>query len=224
MGPGSLVYPHSHAPGSSPLPAPPRSPIPRPPSIRPPHRKLFLINENGKLGPHITSRDVLGSGNGGNGSRCLGQHSPGFERPRSGRVLLPAQASWVLQREPGPLKPPAGGARVRRPRPRPGPWRCRRRAASVNSLRHLATASGNAARRSPGVRPLGPAAPLSGKPHPALQGIVSGELGTCQPGGSISSSPDHPSPVTLRSCPLTGGQPRYCVQVQASGRCPSSCC
>jgi hypothetical protein len=37
--------------------APPTSrfspPIPRPPSIRPPHRKLFLINANGKLGSHI---------------------------------------------------------------------------------------------------------------------------------------------------------------------------
>lgn len=155
VGPGSWVYPHSHAPGSSPFP--PRSPIPRPPSIRPPHRKLFLINENGKLGPHITSRDVLGSGNGSNGNRRLGQHGLGFEWPGSGRA-----SSFLLEPlggaegTPAPAAP-AGSAQVRRPGP--GPRGCLPRAASVNSLRHLATASRNAARRFVGVRPLSPAAP-----------------------------------------------------------------
>lgn len=90
----------------------------RPPSIRPPHRKLFLINENGKLGPHITSRDVLGS--------------------KQQRELLPwaaqpgVRVAWAwpgpplscsglvgVQREPGPLETLAGGAQVRRPHPPP---------------------------------------------------------------------------------------------------------
>lgn len=60
--------------------------IPRPPSLRPPHRKLFLINENGKLGPHVTSRDVLGS-------RSNGSH-PGSEWPGLGRVLLFPTRAW----------------------------------------------------------------------------------------------------------------------------------
>ncbi|ELK06731.1 Nuclear factor 1 X-type [Pteropus alecto] len=68
----------------------------RPPSIRPPHRKLFLINENGKLGPHIvTSRDVLGSRI--DGSRCIGQQ-PGVRVAGPGQVLrLPAWASRVCR-------------------------------------------------------------------------------------------------------------------------------
>lgn len=107
VGLSSLVYPHSHAPGSSPHPAlpAPRSPIPRPPSIRPPHRKLFLINENGKLGPHITSRDVLGSGNGSNGSRRLGQYSPGFER-----LGLAGASSFLLRPRARAEGTPAPGA------------------------------------------------------------------------------------------------------------------
>lgn len=98
-------------PGLSPQPCtwqPPTSrfsslAILRPPSIRPPHRKLFLINENGKLGPHITSRDVLGSSSEG---RCLGRHNPGSEWPGPGQVLLfPARVSWVYRGNPGPERP-----------------------------------------------------------------------------------------------------------------------
>lgn len=125
-----------------PATASPHSPIPRPPCIRPPHRKLFLINENGKLGPHITSRDVLGSGS--NQSCCLRQHNPGSEWPEPGRVLLvPGRTLWLCKGNPGPR---ADCAQVRRLRPR----RSLRRAASVNSLCHLAAESGSAAHRSRG--------------------------------------------------------------------------
>lgn len=107
-----------HLASPPPPAAPPRSPIPRPPSIRPPHRKLFLINENGKLGPHITSRDVLGSGS--NESRRLGQHSPGFEWPGSGRGLrLPAQSSLACRGNHGPWSPRRAARRSAAPAPVP---------------------------------------------------------------------------------------------------------
>lgn len=94
-----------HLAAPPPPPPAPRSPIPRPPSIRPPHRKLFLINENGKLGPHITSRDVLGSGIGSNGSRRLGQYSPGFER-----LGLAGASSFLLRPRARAEGTPAPGA------------------------------------------------------------------------------------------------------------------
>lgn len=122
VGPGSLVYPHSHAPGISPPPAvaPPRSPIPRPPSIRPPHRKLFLINENGKLGPHIKSRDVLGSGNGSNESRRLGQHNPGFEWPGlAGVSAFQLRPRWCAEGTPAPGAPRRAARRSAAPAPVP---------------------------------------------------------------------------------------------------------
>ena len=142
--------------------------IPRPPSIRPPHRKLFLINENGKLGPHIT------------GSAWQRQQreplpraaQPGVRVARAWRGPHPYCSGLVgVQREPKPLETPAGRIQVRGPRSRCS----RRRAASVNSLRHLATASGNAARAPSGC---GPCAPLPGRPGKkaplVFQGVVSG--------------------------------------------------
>lgn len=80
------------------------SPIPRPPCIRPPHRKLFLINEHGKFGPPISSRDVLGSGR--NQSCRLGPHNTGSEGPERGRVLLvPARTLPLCKGFPGPCGP-----------------------------------------------------------------------------------------------------------------------
>lgn len=90
----------------------------RPPSIRPPHRKLFLINENGKLGPHIvTSRDVLGSRI--DGSRCIGQQ-PGVRVAGPGQVLrLPAWASRVCRGNLGPWRPRRTALRFAAPSPGP---------------------------------------------------------------------------------------------------------
>lgn len=156
--------------------------IPRPPSLRPPHRKLFLINANGKLGPHITSRDVLGSRSHGSraGSTTRGASGPGLAGSFS-FLLWPRGA----QRAPRPLEARAGGAQVRRPRPR----RCRPRAASVNSLRHLAAAAGSAARGSLGVRPVSPAAR---RPREAAFGLSGrGEWGTWH------------SPRGYRFCPFS---------------------
>lgn len=90
VGQGSVGYTSPPAPPQPCTWQPPTSrfsslAVPRPPSLRPPHRKLFLINENGKLGPHIASRDVLGSRS--NRSRS-GSTTPGSERPGLGRVLL----------------------------------------------------------------------------------------------------------------------------------------
>lgn len=161
VGPSSLDYPSQPCTWQLPLPpAPPPAflhwPIPRPPCIRPPHRKLFLINENGKLGPHIISRDVLGSGSEQN--CCLGQHNPGSEnRSLAGSSSL-LFGPWGVQRDPGPLDPRAGSEQVRRLRPRLS----QPRAASVNSLCHLAAESGSAACRSQGCGAPEPHSP--GKP------------------------------------------------------------
>lgn len=132
-----------------PSPPPPRFSslaIPRPPSIRPPHHKLFLINENGKLGPHITG--------------CAWQRQQREPLPRAVQPRVRVARAWRgphpycsglvgVQRKPKPLETRAGGFRVCRPRSRCS----QRRAASINSLRHLATASGNAARAPPGCGP-----------------------------------------------------------------------
>lgn len=140
----------NHAPGSPPPPPPPPRfsslAIPRPPSIRPPHHKLFLINENGKLGPHITG--------------CAWQRQQREPLPRAVQPRVRVARAWRgphpycsglvgVQRKPKPLETRAGGFRVCRPRSRCS----QRRAASINSLRHLATASGNAARAPPGCGP-----------------------------------------------------------------------
>lgn len=187
--------------------------IPRPPSLRPPHRKLFLINENGKLGPHITSRDVLGSRSHGSrsGSTTWGASGPGLAGSFP-FLLWPRGA----QRAPRPLETRAGGAQVRRPRPRRRrPW-----AASVNSLRHLAAASGSAARGSLGVRPVSPAAR---RPREASFGLSGrGEWGTrhSQRGYRFCPFSSLDCPVLiLGSCLLPGARLRI-LGIQASGRCP----
>ena len=81
----------------------------------------------------------------------------------------------VVQGVPRPLRPGADRAQVRR-RLRAG--RSLQRAASVNSLCHLAAESGSAVHRSPGVQIAEPQSP--GKSLSVLQSLVSGEFGTCQ--------------------------------------------
>lgn len=84
-------------------------------------------------------------------STSWGASGPGLAGSSSFRLRPCGCAEGTLARA-----APAGRARVLCPRPRRG----RRPAASVNSLRHLATASGSAARCSFGVRPLSLAARL----------------------------------------------------------------